>query len=59
MTGAPVSTLRQWLSNSSLQRRFAFMLAIAAIARRCTEMHSHKRCTLSEVLPDVSALAGR
>lgn len=32
MTGAPVSTVRHWLSNSSLQRRFAFLLAIAAVA---------------------------
>jgi len=32
MNVAATSTLRGWLSNSSLQRRFAFLLAIAAVA---------------------------
>ena len=32
MTTRPVSTVREWLSNSSLQRRFAFLLALAAVA---------------------------
>lgn len=32
MTGTETSKIRGWLSNSSLQRRFAFLLAIAAVA---------------------------
>lgn len=32
MSVAATSTIRRWLSNSSLQRRFAFLLAISAIA---------------------------
>ncbi len=32
MIGGATSTLRSWLSNSSLQRRFAFLLALAAVA---------------------------
>ena len=34
------------------------VLGLAGIARRCTQILSAQRCTVSEVLPELDALAG-